>query len=166
MAEFFRRPLFLPLAGWERAERQSKHSPANSRVSPCMLFSNVHSQNYPRTKDPPHPPPLLPRRKIVERDAAASIFHFGEHPSRMCLNASLTRYEPLSRGDRVINKTANETLDSRPFFLLAWREERGAERKERHGTSRIRVRIPFDDTYATCNRRVCRLASSLCHRVN
>lgn len=62
-------------------------------------------------------------------------------PSRtLCLNASLTRYKPLSRGDRIINKTANETLNSALFSsrdvssssLMKWvtgREDRQRQRK-------------------------------------
>ena len=54
------------------------------------------------------------------------------------MSASLTRYKPLSRGDRVINKTANETLDSALF------SSRGASSRER--AKRETRRVYLEDT--------------------
>lgn len=163
--------MFLPhRRGWERTKRQNKHSSANSRASRVCSFQTSTLKIIREQR--------AARRKIVERDAAASTFHFGEHPrvaaDALCLNASLTRYEPLSRGDRVINKTANETLDSRPFFLLATlpraRLANAGECEERDTT--VSRGYAYDDTYVHTHARRTRAfllplcVLPLCHRVN
>lgn len=148
-------PLF-PRLRWKCLEQTYL---ANSLVS-CMLFSNVHSQNYLWTKVREN------SRKRCEfvfsiRTPLRSALH-PPPPLTLCLNASLTRYKPLSRGDRIINKTANETLNSALFSsrdvssssLMKWVTGRGDRQRQRKMKEKkkkreknSRIRVPFDTTY-------------------
>lgn len=166
-------PLFLRLR-WKCLEQTYL---ANSLVS-CMLFSNVHSQNYPWTKAREN------SRKRCEfvfsirtplRSALPPSHPPSPPPRTLCLNASLTRYKPLSRGDRIINKTANETLNSAlfssrdvsPSSLMKWvtgREIGKGKARKKEERKKKENREQLEDTCTIwCDLRLFLL---LCRHVN
>lgn len=77
--------------------------------------------------------------KIVERDASL-YFSFGEHRSSgLCVWTHRWPVTNHSRGDRIINKTANETLDSAlfsshdvspPSLTNEWQGDRRRQKEE------------------------------------
>lgn len=103
--------------------------------------------------------------KIVERDASL-YFSFGEHRSSgLCVWTHRWPVTNHSRGDRIINKTANETLDSAlfsshdvspPSLTNEWQGETGADKRKKHSS---RIRVPFDATFLSYSPSSCKLSA-------
>lgn len=103
--------------------------------------------------------------KIVERDASL-YFSFGEHRSSgLCVWTHRWPVMNHSRGDRIINKTANETLDSAlfsshdvssPSLTDEWQGETGADKRN---TARGYVYHLMQRTFLSYSPSSCKLSA-------